>query len=328
MNKLLMKAIPAAALRKGLLPFAVYTSGPDDRTTLLTPAGTNLEFERDELITRHGWQVYIDSVDENLWYEYAGATIDSLIHSHLIRFDDKAEVVLSLLTRSFSALWEEPSKPAHYATCSAATRSLVDLILHSKERTGAFFTNLENDRYVLSHAVNVSSLAVLIGEILYGKDRDVLWKVGLAGLLHDIGIATIDPGVLHRAEVLNDDDWARMTQHPAAAASLAERAGLPAATLLAIAQHHERADGSGYPEGRSLADIHPYARIIAVADVYDAITSDRSYREGRRHVEALREMARSEATFDPACFDALLLIVLNNDRLVDEFRRGVLGGGA
>jgi HD-GYP domain-containing protein (c-di-GMP phosphodiesterase class II) len=325
MNKLLMKTIPAAAIRKGIVPFSVYATGEDGHLHQLCEAGNTLDIERDELVSRHGWQLQIAGTDEAAWLAYAGAAVESLIHSHLIRFDDKAEVVLSLVSRAFAHLWNNPGNLAAVTACSSATHSLVDLILHSKEHTAAFFMSFADERYILARAVNVSSLSILIGELLFGKDRDVLWKIGLAGMLRDIGIATLDPGVINRPQNLTPEEWGTMKQHPLESLRIVQRAGLPSSTLAAMRQHHERADGSGYPDGVFLSGIHPYARIVAVADVYDAITSDRSYRNGRTHVDALREMDDQTGHYDPVSFDALLLIVLNNDRLVDEFKRGQIG---
>lgn len=325
MNKMLMKTIPTAAVRKGVVPFSLYATGEDGHLLQICEAGNSLDIERDELIARHGWQLQVPGSDETAWLAYAGEIIDSLIHSHLIRFDDKAEVLLSLVTRAFAYLWNNPGNPAALTACSTAAHSLVDLILHSKEHTAAFFTSYTDDRYILARAVNVSSLSILIGELLFGKDRDVLWKIGLAGMLRDIGIATLDPGVINRPQNLTPEEWETMKQHPLESLRIVQPAGLPSSTLAAIRQHHERADGSGYPDGISLSAIHPYARIVAVADVYDAITSDRIYRDGRTHVDALREMDDQTGLYDPVSFDALLLIVLNNDRLVDEFKRGQIG---
>jgi HD-GYP domain-containing protein (c-di-GMP phosphodiesterase class II) len=106
---------------------------------------------------------------------------------------------------------------------------------------------------------------------------DRLRKLGLGLLLHDIGKLAVPPEVLHKPGPLDDAEMALMRTHPIAGVDLLRAADLSPLTLSVIRDHHERVDGSGYPSGHAGAAVQDFPRIAAVADVYDAVTSERVY---------------------------------------------------
>jgi len=108
-------------------------------------------------------------------------------------------------------------------------------------------------------------------------------------------------------------------RHPIFSDDIISGHGLPREVASAGRSHHERLDGSGYPDGLKGNEIHPFARITAVADVYDAITTDRVYRKQRPHIEALSIIAEDKEKYDLKAFSALLRVVLRNDLLIESF---------
>jgi HD-GYP domain-containing protein (c-di-GMP phosphodiesterase class II) len=106
-----------------------------------------------------------------------------------------------------------------------------------------------------------------------------LGELATGGLLHDVGKQHIPPRVLNKAGQLTDEEWELIRKHPTTAFhELSSHANLTWGQLMMIYQHHERNDGSGYPTGIPAEQIHPWARICAVADVFDAMTCQRPYR--------------------------------------------------
>ena len=101
--------------------------------------------------------------------------------------------------------------------------------------------------------------------------------------------------------------------------------GLPDEVLSMVRSHHERADGSGYPESLMLDQIHPYARIAAVADVYDAMTTERSYHEKMTPIKALTELSSNRHLYDANVLEILFRVVLHNEELVRRFLSGKIG---
>jgi putative nucleotidyltransferase with HDIG domain len=136
----------------------------------------------------------------------------------------------------------------------------------------------EADEYTYTHSVNVSLLSMLIGKWLK-LDYYSIKSLVSAGLLHDIGKGKISPDILNKPGALTDDEFEEIKKHPAYGYQIAEK--IPEVSddiLKAILMHHEREDGSGYPLGLKSEQIHDFAKIVAVADVYDAMTSNRAYR--------------------------------------------------
>jgi HD-GYP domain-containing protein (c-di-GMP phosphodiesterase class II) len=123
--------------------------------------------------------------------------------------------------------------------------------------------------------------------------------IGQAGLLHDIGKIGIPEGVLRKPGALDPDEWSVMRNHPLIGAQIVAPFDFFAGGALMIRHHHERWDGSGYPDGLAADEIPLGARIIAVADVYDALTSSRPYRAALPHATALDHLASAAgATLD------------------------------
>ncbi|HEX9642608.1 MAG TPA: HD domain-containing phosphohydrolase [Acidimicrobiia bacterium] len=156
----------------------------------------------------------------------------------------------------------------------------------------------------VDHGRRVGLLAVRLGESL-GLDAEALRRLEIAAVLHDIGKVHIDRSILDAPRPLFPDEWQKVREHPVTGHEMlvGNVDPLVPATVLA---HHERFDGSGYPHGLAGAAIPRAARVLAVADAYDAIVSDRPYDPARSPREALDELVRCAGTqFDPLVVDEL-----------------------
>lgn len=147
------------------------------------------------------------------------------------------------------------------------------------------------DPYTAGHSVRVGDLSAELGSSL-GMPRAALHHLRVGGLLHDIGKIGIRDTVLLKPEKLSPDERRLIEQHPTIGLRILESAQLPREVLEIVGGHHERLDGSGYPLGLTLEEISAFPRITAVADMYDAITTDRPYRAGLSPQEALRILWR------------------------------------
>jgi HD-GYP domain-containing protein (c-di-GMP phosphodiesterase class II) len=147
------------------------------------------------------------------------------------------------------------------------------------------------DRYTRGHSERVASLArgLALAAGLPASAADV---VAQAGRLHDLGKIGVPEGVLRKAGPLTDEEWVLMRQHPLTGAQILAPLEFFADGMLIVRHHHERFDGSGYPDGLRGTAIPLGARIVAVVDVYDALTSDRAYRPGYAHSEVVERLRR------------------------------------
>ncbi len=136
----------------------------------------------------------------------------------------------------------------------------------------------ENNDYTFKHSLNVSMLATMVGKWL-GYSKIELKQISLAGLFHDIGKMKISSDIINKPDKLTDKEYELAKKHTIYGYNiLKETVGLSKSISLAALQHHEREDGSGYPLGVKADKIHEYAKIIAVCDVFDAMTSNRVYK--------------------------------------------------
>jgi two-component system, cell cycle response regulator len=176
------------------------------------------------------------------------------------------------------------------ASRSSASRQLTDVLLQVLS---------EQDRRLDAHAGHVAELAGRVAEALGQPDHEVQ-RVRLAAQLHDIGETAIPGTVLNRPGPLDAHDWEFMHRHTLVGERIVLAAPALAHTAALIRSSHERIDGAGYPDGLAGEQIPIGARIIAVCDAFDAMTSDRPYRAATTTEAALTELARCAGSqFDP-----------------------------
>ena len=165
----------------------------------------------------------------------------------------------------------------------------------------------DKDYYTYMHSVAVCALMVSLARQLMLDDMQVR-QAGLAGLLHDIGKMTVPLEILNKPGKLTKTEFDVMKGHPAKGHKmLLEGSGIDDVALDVCLHHHERLAGNGYPEGLADEQISMYAKMGAVCDVYDAITSDRPYKSGWEPADAIRKMAEwSKGHFDQRIFEAFV----------------------
>jgi len=134
-----------------------------------------------------------------------------------------------------------------------------------------------NDDYTFLHSVNVAVISLVIGKLL-NYDKEKMINLGTGALLHDIGKAFIPPEILNKPEKLTDEEFDIMKQHTTLGyEAVKNNSEINSTSRIIILTHHEKVDGSGYPLKLKGDDLHEFAKIIAIADVFDALTSDRVY---------------------------------------------------
>jgi putative nucleotidyltransferase with HDIG domain len=198
-----------------------------------------------------------------------------------------------------------------------------DLLDDEAELLGGYVKKLTTDLHdhdptTLLHSRRVAQLAIEVGEQL-GLPTDTLRRLAVAGLLHDIGKLQIPEHILRKPGPLTDDEYRTVQTHPGAGADLLAHLGSFDEEVPIVRAHHERVDGRGYPHGVAGGRIPLEARILAICDVYDALTSARPYREAWPQERALELIAKETGTaFDRACTSALLVVVAGGNRAVTD----------
>lgn len=171
------------------------------------------------------------------------------------------------------------------------SRMIVSDIKEYKPRVTIELWNLKTMKdYLFLHSVNVAVISVMMGWRMNLNNQE-LEELCLGVLLHDVGKVTVADNIHNKPGVLSEEEFREMQQHPVRGFGFLRDRGAFSPVVWSVAhQHHEKFDGSGYPKGRRGKEIHQYSRIAMVADVFDALTSDRPYKTGWAFHKVLQHM--------------------------------------
>ena len=187
--------------------------------------------------------------------------------------------------------------------------------------TSLAFALEARDKYTSGHSQRVSKIALLICRRL-GLRQDYVEKVTLAGLVHDIGKIGIKEAILMKRDQLTEEEYSHIMAHSVIGEHILRPAIDDQEILKIVRHHHEKYNGTGYPDGLSRQQIPLGARILAVADIYDAMTSDRPYRKAMSPVAAIDELKKqTRHMFDPVVVDAFFQIVSGTQAPVKKKRK-------
>ena len=177
-------------------------------------------------------------------------------------------------------------------------KEIVVNITHKNCTIKSLSRIIEHDYYTHTHSVNVSMYAIYFGKVL-NLSMSELKNLGYAAILHDIGKSEIDVTIINKKSTLTYEEYEKMKEHPLIGYNLAKKLGVTnKKVLIGIRNHHERMDGSGYPDKLISSEIEVYAKIIAICDVFDALTTKRSYKDVLKTFEAFKLMKSEKNHFD------------------------------
>lgn len=186
---------------------------------------------------------------------------------------------------------------ALYEAMAANMRSTLGALVGAMEA---------KDPYTRQHSRRVTNLSVLTAQVM-GLELESIEAIRFAGYLHDIGKIGVKDAVLLKEGPLSDEEYAEIQKHPVIGENIIKNLDLSPAERAIVRNHHERWDGGGYPDGLGGTDIALEARIVSVADAFDAMTSDRPYRRAKDQDQAMAELKRCAGSqFDPQVVEAFL----------------------
>lgn len=203
------------------------------------------------------------------------------------------EKALGVIKDSFKGIYQKKliDKPYLSDSLAKSFRSILNMIIDDLKGNNQAMLMLSSiyvkDTYLYNHSLNVSLYSISMGMGL-GLKHQQLVELGLGALLHDIGKTRIPITILEKKESLTEEEFADIKKHSEYGFEmLRKEIGIPLPSAHCAFQHHERMNGSGYPRGLKGDEIHKYSRIVAIADVYDAVVSERVYKKPKLPHEAL-----------------------------------------
>ena len=223
--------------------------------------------------------------------------------------EKRVEVLQKSAMKVVEGLFETPSKE-NIDRSVKVVGSFVYLLMKDPKAYLLLSKLSDHDPYTLRHSVGVSVHAIILAKKLGISDENELNEVGIAGLLHDIGKTKVKREIINKEGPLNDIEWEEMRSHPREGYDIIKNhPNLSERTKLAVLEHHEDRDGTGYPQKVPLSTTDLFSRIVAISDIFNALTTDRSYSKAKLPFEAFQLMKdKLSKKFDEDLFQKLVKI--------------------
>lgn len=200
-----------------------------------------------------------------------------------IKVADKAKVKLSesvkaRVSEGIQYLYSNPNSEGFTSAANSISNDLMKAISENDAIAVDISTLKVSDEYTFKHSVDVASMSMIIAK-KRGMNQNQVYQIGISGLLHDLGKSEIPNEVLNKPGKLTDEEFTLMKQHPLLGYNiLKDKPDIAPEVKMGVLQHHEKTNGRGYPLGLDDQRIHLYARILSVADIYDALVTERPYK--------------------------------------------------
>ncbi len=239
------------------------------------------------------------------------------MNSELISNNDKAAILRESSIAILEDLYETPNVGKALEESKPIITDLLQFMEAAPESIGKLISLSGHDFYTYNHSFDVSIYSLGLGHAL-GFSRKDLEELGQSSLFHDIGKRNVPLEILCKKGPLDENEWVQMRLHPTFGMRiLNEHSGISDAIKAACYEHHESWTGGGYPQDISGTEIHPFARIVALTDTYDAMTTQRSYNTPLNPTEALNMMKEKlSGRFDPDMLNAMYSILFQMGKKV------------
>ncbi|CAG7645253.1 HD-GYP domain-containing protein [Paenibacillus allorhizosphaerae] len=288
-----------------------------DSGVLLIPNAAIINYEHTAILKKHG--IMLKSQDV--------AAIGPYINMKPYPHDQSIEEAVWLVRQMFEEVRRTKKIPL-----GEIRNDVIPMILEAaagNDIFGLFAALQAKDDYTYRHNVAVGAIAALLGTWL-GLDHQELLQLSTAALLHDVGKMLIPQDILQKPDKLTAEEYAWMKNHTVLGYELLkDTVGIIHRQTLVALQHHERMDGSGYPLGNTGSQMDPFSRIVAVADVFHAMSSKRAYRGPLPFYEVLLQMEKEAfGALDPAItkrfIDKIMSFSIGNSVMLTDGREGTI----
>ena len=251
--------------------------------------------------------VYVSEEDEAKYKAYVEKHLQSIARNSDIPTEQKARLVYEKASESIDAMFKNPESLENVKNAQPIVDNFIDIILRDNCAVESLMKITAHDYYTHTHSINVSIYTLSLGAYLgiEGKDLEVL---GMAAILHDLGKSKIDYEIINKNGKLTDEEFTQMKHHPAFGHEIALKLNITDERVLTgIRHHHEKIEGGGYPDNLVGEQISQFARIIGVCDVFDALSTKRSYKDPMSSFESLLLMKQQmKGHLDMSMVDAFI----------------------
>ncbi len=312
-------SIPLASLRADtILDFEMYIEPrPGDAPVLYR--GQNLELKQDvldNLIEARHADIYIKPESKDAYRRYVETNLPDILKDERIPVNEKSEVLYNSAQGLMQQAMDDPRTGDVIERSRSVISSTVDFLAHEHHAFSHLLQLVSFDYYTYTHSVNVCMFSLALAQRVGFDDREVLCEFGEGTLLHDIGKSQIDPRIVNSNTKLTFEEFEIIKQHPAIGYEiLLEQGGLGDMALDVVRHHHEKMHGGGYPDDLRHNKLSPFVRMCTIADIFDALTTRRSYKEAMQTFQALKLMkTEMQRDVDPQLLEAFILLMGTPDQ--------------
>lgn len=306
-NKILLSSlekVPIGVLSatRGI-PFDIYAQFLDEneyrceepRAAVVCPKNRMLSKEQIGALKDRGINIYVHKADLNELKNYLKDSVKGISRNKDIDRKEKSLLLSSTAAMVMSELFENAESKEAVGESKVIAAEMLDDIMRDNTAFLSMVSVLSHDYYTYSHCVNVCVYAVSIGKKL-GIRGSLVEELAHGAILHDLGKAHIDPLILNKQGKLTQEEFEVMKTHPDEGVNILAALGEKNQNILdSVHFHHEKVDASGYPKALKKETLPRLAQIVAVADIFDALTTKRSYKEAMSSFAAIALMKESMA---------------------------------
>ena len=294
---------------QGRAPCNLFRNVGPHRYVLLAQKGLPIDRSLPEKLADRGQgNLYIQEEEAPLYFKYLREVCLKIVADPHISAPKKAAVVYNSCRDVLQRIHEDP-RASFISTAVDAIAPTMDLIISDSVATKCLFKLTSYDQSTYTHSTNVGIFSIALARHFYGHESVGKLKAFGAGFfLHDMGKSMIPLEILNKPGPLTPAERVIVNRHPEDGFNILQKCGVMTEEIKIITlQHHERDDGTGYPNGLKRREIHPYARICRLADIYEALTAERPYKKARTSFAALKLMKEEVVSdIDQELFETFL----------------------
>jgi putative nucleotidyltransferase with HDIG domain len=225
-----------------------------------------------------------------------------------IRIEREALALREMSKMVIKDILDDPRSGEKIKQLDDTVDNLVNFILDNETSFYSLMRITTHDYYTYVHSLNVCTFSVGLGSVMGLRKKTDLERLGLGAMLHDVGKSQVDSQLINKPGKLTDEEFCQMKNHVKLGLDILKTYhNLPDPVLEPVAQHHEKMTGTGYPLGLMGKDITLFGRISAIVDIYDALTTERSYKRALTPFEALSFLNKTEKDYDKNCLRQFIL---------------------
>jgi putative nucleotidyltransferase with HDIG domain len=278
--------------QNGVYPFHIYKEVEEKVFSVLLKQGeaflkSKACFSVDE---NYATTLYVKAEQKHLYFKFLEENINDFLNNKSINLDSKAEMINQIASSTMNDLFKKEIQPDNVEHVDEIVDNTVKLILKDTKAMYSMLKVTSYDYYTYTHCVDVAAYAIGFGVFL-GLDEDQLNILGKAAMLHDIGKKNIPHEIITKNGRLTYEEFEIVKQHPVLSVKILKEIGEENTQLLEIiAQHHEKCNGTGYPRGLKANEIHDLAKIVSICDIFNALTTRRTYKDRMSSFDAFAIM--------------------------------------